>query len=191
MITPLIKLIYPLRVYGTENIPKNGKLIVCSNHKSVIDPVFLALRFPRQIRYMGKSELFEDHGPLIRRLIYALGAFPVRRDKGDTQSVKTAVRILNEDGVVGIFPQGKCVFDNTPFKPKAGAVLVASKAEAPVLPACVYCDGLVRPFHRITVRFGKVIPFEELNLKQNSGTTIREAAGIVSRQINLLLEEKH
>ncbi len=190
LLTPLAKFIFPFRVHGAENIPREGSLIVCCNHKSLIDPFLLAVPFKRQIRFMAKSELFEDHGRLACGLLYRMGAFPVKRGRGDAESIKTAIRILNDGGVVGIFPQGKCVFDNTPFKPKAGAAMVAAKTQAPILPASIYCDGIVRPFRRITVRFGKVISYEELNIAQGLRPSLREATGVISRRVNELLEEK-
>lgn len=189
-LTPFAKILFPFRVKGTEHIPNDGKLIVCCNHKSVIDPFLLAVPFKRQIRFMAKSELFEEHGALICRLLYRLGAFPVRRDKGDAESIKTAMGILNDDGVVGIFPQGKCVYDNTPFKAKAGVAMLAYKTHAPILPASIYCDGIIRPFRHITLRFGRVIPYEELNIAENAHASLREAAGIITQRINELLEEK-
>ena len=50
-----------------------------------------------------------------------------------------------------------CVPDNTPFRPKAGVAMIAQLARAPVLPACIYCDGEPRPFRRVSVRLGPVI----------------------------------
>jgi 1-acyl-sn-glycerol-3-phosphate acyltransferase len=189
LVRPFLKLLFPYRAAGTENIPRGGKLVLCSNHCSVIDPVFLAACFPRQIRYMAKSELFTDHGPLARWLLNRLGAFPVHRGKGDAQSLKTAVGILDAEGVVGIFPQGKCVFDHSPFQPKAGAVLAAAKAKSPILPAAIRCSGRVRPFRKVVIRFGAVVPYESLGLKDDSAASVKKAAGMVARSINLLLEE--
>lgn len=189
LLKPLVKLVFPYRVTGTEHIPKGGRLVLCCNHRSVIDPVLLAMRFPRQIRYMAKSELFTDHGMAARWLLSRLGAFPVHRGKGDAQSLKTALGILNTENVVGIFPQGKCVFDNSPFQPKAGAVLLAAKAKAPILPAAICFTGRIRPFHKVTVRFGEVIPYRALELENDSLVSIRKAAGKVAEAINTLLEE--
>ncbi|WP_195983409.1 lysophospholipid acyltransferase family protein [Clostridium sp. D33t1_170424_F3] len=187
---PLGRLLYRLHFEGTENIPLEGPFIICCNHRSVIDPFFLALPVKRQIRYMAKSELFTDHGSFVKWLLYRFGAFPVMRDKGDAESVRTAVQILQDHGVVGIFPQGRCVSDNSPFRPKAGAVLVAAKAKAPILPACIYCEGLVKPFKRIVVRFGELIPFEGLNLPDGSLKGVREASGLLAEKINLLLDKR-
>lgn len=189
-LTPLGRLVFPFHIKGAQNIPESGKLVVCCNHKSLIDPFLLAVPFRRPIRFMAKSELFEDHGPLARWLLYKLGAFPVRRGKGDAESIKTAIEILNENGAVGIFPQGKCVFGNEPFQPKAGAVLVAMKAHAPILPVSIYCDGILKPFRRITVRFGTVIPYETLAGGGESRAQLRTAAGLVAKRVNELLEKK-
>ncbi|WP_444659999.1 lysophospholipid acyltransferase family protein [Caproiciproducens sp. R2] len=188
---PLARLIYRVQYRGVENIPGSGKLIVCSNHKSVIDPLFLAAPFRRQVRYMAKSELFENHGKLACWWLYRMGAFPVVRESADAQSMKTALHILYDGGILGIFPQGKCVFDNAPFRPKAGVAMLAYKAQAPVLPVSIYCDGVIRPFRRVTVRFGEPIPFEKLGLKDHSSVSLRAAAGTIAEKINNMLEEKH
>jgi 1-acyl-sn-glycerol-3-phosphate acyltransferase len=191
ILTPIAKLVYSIRYKGVEHIPHEGKLIVCCNHRSVIDPVFVALPFHRQIRYMAKSELFEEHGKFVHWLLYQVGAFPVKRNSGDKESIRTAVQILEDGGVLGIFPQGKCVFDNSPFKPKAGVALIASKTRAPILPVSIYCKGRIKPFCRVTVRFGKVIPYEELQMQEDSLLSIREATEIIAKKMNGMLEEKH
>jgi 1-acyl-sn-glycerol-3-phosphate acyltransferase len=191
IITPIVKVIYHIEYKGIDHIPCDGKLIVCSNHKSVIDPVFLAIPFKRQIRYMAKSELFQEHGKLASWFLHKMGAFPVKRNSGDAESIRTAMQILEDNGVLGIFPQGKCVFDNTPFKPKAGVALVASKTKAPVLPVSIYCDGIIKPFRRVTVRFGEAIPYAELNINEDSLVSMRTATDIIAKKINNMLEEKH
>lgn len=187
---PIGKLLFRLRFEGTENIPREGPVVICSNHRSVLDPFFLALPVPREIRFMAKSELFEEHGQFVRWLLYAFGAFPVRRDKGDAESVRTAVHILREGGAVGIFPQGRCVFDRSPFKPKAGAVLVAAKAKAPILPACISFQGRICPLKHVVVRFGEILPLPALSLSDDSLQNVREAAGLLAEKINGLLERK-
>ncbi|QEY33947.1 1-acyl-sn-glycerol-3-phosphate acyltransferase [Caproiciproducens galactitolivorans] len=185
------KRLFSIEYRGIENIPEEGRLIVCCNHKSVFDPLFLAMPFKRQIRYMAKSELFEEHGAVIRWVLYRLGAFPVKRDSGDAGSVRRAVQILNQEGLLGIFPQGKCVFDDTPFQPKAGVAMIAGLSKAPVLPASIYCDGIIKPFKRITVRYGKPIFPDELDIREKSTASIRSAALVIAEKINQMLEEKY
>lgn len=188
--TPLCRLIFWVRYYGVKNIPKSGRVIVCSNHKSVFDAFLLAIPFRRQIRYMAKTELFTDHGKAASNLLYHLGAFPVKRNTADLRSLRTAERILNDGGIVGIFPQGGCVFDNSPFCPKAGAALLAARAEASVLPVAICCKGLLRPFKRIAVCFGQVIPFNESSIRGRSASGMRQYSEKIAERINSMLEER-
>lgn len=191
-LTPFSRLAFRIRYQGTEHIPREGGLILCCNHRSVIDPFLLAVPFRRQVRYMAKSELFSDHGPLAAWFLRKMGAFPVRRDKGDADSMRAALEIVEVGGVLGIFPQGRVVFDNAPFQPKSGFALLAQRTGAPVLPACIYCEGeLLRFRKRITVRFGSPIPAAELCGEGSMRECVRRASARLSGEINRLLEEKH
>ena len=190
-LTPLARAVFPVRYSGTENIPESGKLIVCRNHKSVFDPLLLAMPFRRQIRYMAKQELFTDHGPAASWFFKTMGAFPVKRNTADCFAVRTADEILEGGGVVGIFPQGGCVFGNEPFRPKPGVALLAARTGAPVLPAAICCDGVLRPFRRICVRFGRAIASEDLPIHGTSVSGMRDAARKIAGEINALLEVKH
>lgn len=71
---------------------------------------------------MAKSELFDDHGKLFAWLLKSVGTFPVARGSADKSAVLKAEKLLNDGCIVGIFPQGKIVNDETSFKIKAGAV---------------------------------------------------------------------
>ena len=189
-VTPLARLLFRLRYVGKENIPSEGKLIVCCNHRSVIDPYLVAVPFQRQLRFMAKSELFEEHGRAAAWFLRKMGAFPVRRDKGDMESIKKAAEILEEGGILGIFPQGRVVFDNAPFRPKAGFALLASKTKAPVLPVSIYREGPKMRFRsRVTIRIGKVIPYSELGLEDFSREGLKQASALLAEKINGMLEE--
>lgn len=191
ILKPLCRVAFRVKYVGIENIPETGGVLLCSNHKSVYDAVLLAIPCSRQIRFMGKTELFRDHGALFRALLYGVGVFPVDRNRGDVSSVRTAEKILDGGGIVGIFPQGKCVFGNEPFCPKAGAALIASHAKSAVLPASVFCDGRLKFFRRVTVRFGKLIPYGDLFPGGGSRVGIREAAGVIADRVNSLLAKEH
>lgn len=192
LLGPLARLIFGVRYRGTEHIPREGPLIVCCNHRSVIDPLLLAVPFRRQLRFMAKSELFEDHGRLAAWFLCTVGAFPVQRDKGDASSLKTAMEILQEGGVLGIFPQGRVIFDTSPFQPKAGFALLAEKSGAPVLPASIYCEGeLLRFRSRVTIRFAAPLSAGELFSGEEARGGLRRASNRLAKEINGMLEEKH
>ena len=127
-----------------------------------------------------------------RRKQNVTGAFPVQRDKGDASSLRTALEILDAGGVLGIFPQGRVIFDPSPFQPKAGFALLAEKSGAPVLPVSIYCEGeLLRFRSRVTVRFGSPISAGELLGGETARGGLRRASARLSKEINTLLEEKH
>ena len=82
MVSPITKGMYRMRVIGAEHIPAAGKMILCSNHRSVMDPILLGVSVKkRPIRYMAKEELFVKHGKAVNRFLRTLGAFPVKRGK--------------------------------------------------------------------------------------------------------------
>jgi 1-acyl-sn-glycerol-3-phosphate acyltransferase len=124
------------KVSGAENVPMEGGLIVAANHRSYLDPPLLGTWFPRPIHYMAKQELFKI--PVLGSLISRVNAFPVNRDAGDIGSIKRALRILKDGGVVGIFPEGTRNVSGE-AQVKSGAVVLASSARCPVVPV-----GLVR-----------------------------------------------
>ena len=189
-VTPFARLVFRMRYVGRENIPEKGRLIVCCNHRSVIDPYLVAVPFRRQVRYMAKSELFEDHGRLAAWFLRKMGAFPVRRDKGDAESIRKAAELLEEGGVLGIFPQGRVVFDTSPFRPKAGFALFAARTKSPVLPVSIYREGAkMRLRSRVTIRIGQAIPYEELGLEDSSREGLKRASALLAEKINGQLEE--
>lgn len=67
--------LFRIRIDGAQRIPQSGAVLLLSNHRSVCDPLFLAMGCPRPIRYMAKSELFDEHGKLSRGLLYRAGGF--------------------------------------------------------------------------------------------------------------------
>jgi len=97
-----LALLYRLRVQGAENLPDEGAVVLASNHISNIDPLFLGMACPRQVRFMAKAELwkFAPLGWLVR----AVGAFPVRRGEADREAVRLGLRVVSDGAVLGIFP---------------------------------------------------------------------------------------
>ncbi|HEX2937851.1 MAG TPA: lysophospholipid acyltransferase family protein, partial [Ruminiclostridium sp.] len=84
-----LRLIFGIKRYGVNNLPEQGAVILCSNHRSNFDPVILGAALSRDLNFMAKAELFKI--PLFRSLIKTLGAFPVNRGKHDSDAVKKAI----------------------------------------------------------------------------------------------------
>lgn len=100
---PLFGGLYRCRVEGTENLPREGAVIVITNHKSNIDPVIAGMICDRPLRYMAKKELFGNGA--LRKLIVTLGAFPIDRGAGDRAALTTSLEILADGGILLMFPR--------------------------------------------------------------------------------------
>jgi len=159
------KLFYRVSFQGVENVPKEGAIIICSNHISLLDMFLFAPHlYPRKIHFMAKQELFKI--PVLSGIVNALGAYPVNRGKGDLQSAKTTLKLLNEGKAVGIFPEGtRRNKSKKKVKPKYGAVLFALESGAPIVPVGIF--GNYRLFSKLKVVYGK--PF---NLPYKTGEKV-------------------
>lgn len=149
-----VKIIYRVEVFGLENIPEDNKrLIICGNHKSNLDPVTISAIFPRQIFWMAKKELFKNK--LVGGFLDRLGAFPVDREKNDLKAIKTALKILKNEDVLGIFPEGTRVSEIDYTRIKSGVALIAQKTDSEVLP--VFIEGDYKVFRKLKVYFRKPV----------------------------------
>ncbi|MDD6174450.1 MAG: lysophospholipid acyltransferase family protein [Firmicutes bacterium] len=184
----LFKLLYPYKILHRSPLPEGSRAIICSNHISMIDPILLAFTQKRQIYYMAKAELF--HNRLLSWLIRSLGAFPVNRGKGDSAAVNTAVELLNEDKLLGIFIEGTRSRDGNLLKPKPGTVMFAAQTGAPIIPVAIAAKGgKMRLFHKVVISCGEPIPPEELNIREGTGLEYRNASRYVMSRISELREE--
>lgn len=140
MLWQVFRLLFRFEVRGTANIPKSGPVVLCSNHKSNIDPVTLGVGSPRKIHYMAKEELFRI--PLFNLLIRALGAFPVKRGGVSKEAIRNAINVLKADKVMGIFPEGSRKGERIDGvgMGKRGAITIAARSGATVIPVAIIGD---------------------------------------------------
>ena len=188
LLIPIFKLLFPYTVRNKNSIPSEGAYIVCCNHISLKDPVFLALGQRRQMFYMAKEELF--HNKFLACLIRALGAFPVSRGTGDTHAINTAEHLLGQGKVLGIFIEGTRSRTGELLRPKSGAAMLAYKTGTPVIPASITPVKTPFPklFHRLVVSYGEPLSVQDLGLLTGSGTEFREASRMIMDKISQLRE---
>lgn len=181
--------VYRMKVEGRENLPKEGPVLLCSNHVAMKDPVMLGTASRRQVFYMAKEELFRNW--FIGGLLRKLGAFPVKRGTGGTDALEDAYALLEENAVVGVFIEGHRSKTGELQKPKTGAALLAYRTQAPVVPVCITAgDGkLPAPFKRTLIKFGAPILPEELAIPDDSSMQLRKASRTIMGGIAALREE--
>lgn len=182
------KTMFRVTFVGEENVPKEGGFILASNHIHFLDPLIIAGSRTRVMHFMAKEELF--HNPAAAWFLTRFNAFPVRRGSSDKSSVEYAIRVIREGHVLGIFPEGTRSPDFRPGAPRAGVALIARQAHADVLPVSIYSDHQAKYGTEVTVRFGKMIPYEQLGITNEGGTReLREASRRIMDQITELWEE--
>jgi 1-acyl-sn-glycerol-3-phosphate acyltransferase len=147
----MARVLWRARVYGSENVPLRGPLIVACNHVSYLDPPVLGSFCPRRVSYMAKKELFTI--PVLGQVIRALGAYDVDRQGSATRAIKRSLQVLEAGGAIGIFPEGTRNPTGT-VSAQTGVALLASLAQVPVVPACVYGTDRALRLGRIDVAFG-------------------------------------
>lgn len=181
------KLFYNFRIEGTENIPQDKALVMASNHRSYADPVILTMPMKKPVTYMAKEELFKNK--LFGWFITKLGAFPVKRGAGDLQVIDDAVGILESGRHLVIFPEGTRSKDGKVGKGKTGVALIAARSGADVLPCGIIFEGEKLHFRsKLTLRFGKVIPAEEIAVTDGSPRELKAAKLRIMSAITELVE---
>lgn len=164
---PVYGVIFPAKVEGLENLPDEGACVLCANHLSARDPFYIAVRVRnRGLHFMAKAELFRFK-PLAA-FVRGLMAFPVDRGHNDLNAVRTALKLLADGHILGVFPQGTRSRDNSPTPMLNGVAMIALRAQKPVIP--VYIGGPYRLFRRIPLRFGKPVDLSGFGRRMDGET---------------------
>ena len=170
MLAPLFRFFMRLKPHGLENLPKEGGVILCSNHISAMDVFCIAAVYPRHVKFIAKKELFSI--PVIGWLIKALGAIKIDRGGNDISAIRTAITEAKNGFPVAIFPQGHRYPGVNPASTptKNGAAMIAYHAGCPIVPVGINTkSGKFGLFKRIDVVFGEMIPYSDL-LFENGGS---------------------
>jgi 1-acyl-sn-glycerol-3-phosphate acyltransferase len=171
------RLFYGLKVVGLANIPRSGKVIIASNHRSDFDPPLLGGTVPREVHFFAKEELFRSRwlGPLIRYL----NAFPVRRGQLDREALTTCVNVLRENGALIFFPEGTRAPGDGFLKAKLGIGWIIALTDAPVIPVYIHNSHNKAPSFsgrpRIIMTFGELVAAEELKSPDVRGKELYQA----------------
>ena len=145
----VFKIRYKLVIHGNTNLPETP-LIICANHINLWDPILLAIIFDRPIRFMAKKELFENK--FLGFLLEKFGAVPVDRDNVNIKTIKDAIKLVKDNEVLGIFPEGTRVKTVSEENMKTGVAMIASRAGADVIPVFINSDYKFRSKVEVFVR---------------------------------------
>lgn len=153
------KIAYRIKIEGIENFPQNKAAVVIANHMSMHDPVLMIALFNGEINFMAKEELFRNK--LLGWVLGKFGAFPVNRQGNDLKAIKHSLKILKDNKILGIFPQGTRMTSAEAEQAKGGAAFMAIKSKVPIVPVAI--KGKFKLGSEITVKV-----FEEYSTENAS-----------------------
>jgi 1-acyl-sn-glycerol-3-phosphate acyltransferase len=174
--------VFRIKVYGKEHVPKEGPVLVCSNHISNFDPPVLGITCPRDIAFMGKSELFKFK-PL-GWLMKNLNVFPVKRGMQDRSALRVGLDLLAEGKTMGLFPEGTRSKDGKLGAPLPGIGFFAMRSEAKVVPCAII--GSYKGVKPLKVIYGPPIDMKELRERK---APAKEVSQVIMDEIQLLINE--
>ena len=183
---PFVRFVFKMRYEGLEHIPQCGGYILACNHRSNFDPIILAHKIPLHVRYLAKAELVKNR--FFGFIMKGLGIIPVKRGEGDTGALESAAEVIHSGGVLGMFPEGKRSKDGVPLRPRSGTALIAGQTGADILPVAISYSKGVRFRGPVTVRFGPLIPNDQLGVSLESPATVRVASKLIMGNIISLMD---
>lgn len=153
------KIVYRVEIIGKENVPKDGALIFCGNHRTYLDPPLIVVTAGRDMRFLAKEELRKN--PLFAFLGMLYQGIYVKRDAKDIGPLKESIKTLKSGGCIGLFPEGtrNGMAKNEGGKLKNGAAYMAIKTGAKIIPIGI--SGPAKPFTKNKIIYGKPLDFSE------------------------------
>jgi 1-acyl-sn-glycerol-3-phosphate acyltransferase len=194
ILTPVLHLVYRVRVEGRERVPSTGPVILAANHRSFLDSIFLPLVLRRRVTFVAKAEYFDD--PKTAWFFRAVGQIPIRREGGTAAegALTAATDVLASGGMFGIYPEGTRTRDGYLHRGHTGVARLALKTGAPIVPVglvatdeCQPTDKkLPRLFRTVWIRFGTPLPLDHYAGREHDRLVLRQVADELMYEIREL-----
>lgn len=193
----MLRLLVRFRYEGREHEPRSGPFIVAANHASFLDPPLVAIGLHHKSAHMAKDSLFTV--PILGPWLRSMGSFPVRRGTPDRRAIRHSLDVIEQGGVLLIFPEGTRSTDGRLREPEAGAAMIALRTGVPVVPAAVINSHrimrkgrrLPNPFGRIIVRYGRPMAVPKIEGRLDHATMQEWGNRIMAAIEALLPEDQH
>ena len=177
----LVRLLTPLRNYGSERVPRTGGVVLAVNHFHWVDPPVFGLLSPRTMHFVAKVEAHRIPG--LGHLIRSFGTIAVRRGESDREAVRQMRDVVRAGRALGLFVEGTRQLTGVPGPVQPGAAMAAIQEDVPVVPAAIYGSYEWKPgnFQPISVAWGEPIRFDGL---PRGAKGYREASAEIERRIH-------
>ena len=197
---PIVKLIWRPWSEGLENVPAEGPVILCPNHLSFMDSLFMPLLLPRRVVFLGKSDYFDKW--YVSWFFRSVGVIPVRREGGEAgeAALKAGVEQLQKGLAVAIYPEGTRSPDGKLYRGKTGAARMALRAGCPIVPVGLIGTYDVQPHNkklprfrgiRVGVRYGRPLEFSRYEGKEDDRFVLRSITDEILYELMLLTGQEY
>jgi len=170
----LVRAMYRLEVVGANRLPVTGPMVIAPNHDSLLDGIILGAAISRELRFLGKAELWQSR--LLAWVLDGLGAVGIKRGGGDQLALARMRQALEAGQAVAIFPQGAIYGDRVWHR---GAARMSLATGAPLVPVRLIgtAQALSRGrigFPRLRVIFGEPIKVARAQEEPVAATKLTE-----------------
>ncbi|MFU8945772.1 lysophospholipid acyltransferase family protein [Mycetocola zhadangensis] len=197
VLMPIVRLVYRPKIIGRKNVPRDGRVILASNHLSFIDSIAIPVVAPRRVQFLAKSSYFDGtgfKGWASRTFFTSIGAVGVRRGAGQAaqEALDAGKRILETESAFAIYPEGTRSLDGRLYKGRTGVAWLALSTGAPVVPVGLIGTDKLMPvgskiprLRKVTVIFGEPIDVT-VHGPATSGKARRQATDDIMAAIHTL-----
>jgi hypothetical protein len=158
-----------------------------------MEAALMAVFTPWQVEMLGAADI--PHEAVTTFFMEFFGCIPVRRGHADRAAMRSALAVLAQGGILGIFAEGG-IWEPGGGRPQTGVAWLSQRTGSPVLPigfggtlgALAEARRLKRP--RLTMRIGELIPAAQIPLGQARKPALESYAGRVMEAVRELLPEE-
>lgn len=183
----LTSLLTRLTITGHENFPKQGPLIVVGNHVAMLEAALMVLYTPYNLELLAAGEIPLD--PRYAPFAKAYGFIPIKRGAMDRQAMGAALNVLQNGGVIGMFPEGG-IWESAFKRARTGVSWLSYHAQSPILPvgfggidgALAAALAFKRP--RLSMTVGELMP----PVRDEPGTPLKQVLEDSARQVMAQIE---
>ena len=202
-IGPVLRLVFRPKAFGVDHVPEEGPAILASNHLSYADWLFMPLTLNRRVTFVAKAEYFTSPGIkgwFQKKFFTGAGQVPIDRSGANAAegAMKSAMKILGEGDLFGIYPEGTRSHDGKLYRGKVGVARLALETKAPVIPVAVVGTDEIAPpgkkfgrFTRPVVRFGRPLDFSRYEGMENDRYILRSITDEIMYEIMRLSGQEY
>ena len=181
ILSTLYRIVFRVKIKG--EVPNEGAYVICSNHINYLDAAAIVLFNKRKVNFVAKEDLFKNE--FLMWLGHLFDVIPIKRNMQDIDAMKRCLKVLKNNELLGIFPEGTRKGMEKNMKAKNGAAFMAMKANVKIIPVGIH--GSFKPFSKVYINYGTPIDLSEYT---NQKEKLDEATDKVMNEIVMLTKKE-